>query len=111
LRARGACLASRHRTDSVVPMPKFTYGNFSEEAREAVLTAENVALVASSEKVLPEHLEAAINGAMRSERPGPVGGVPFDLTTREILEQAHDAAVSAGEDVELHHLGNALSDR
>jgi hypothetical protein len=92
-------------------MAKFTYGNFSEEAREAVVTAENVALVASAEKVLPEHLGAAISGATRSERPGPVGGVPFDPSTREVLEQAHDAAVAVGETVECHYIQAALSDR
>lgn len=92
-------------------MAKFTYGNFSEEARQAVVTAADVALVASSEKVLPEHLETAVGGATRSGRPQPRGGVPFDRSTMEILEQAHDAAVSAGEVVELDHLRNALSDR
>ncbi len=92
-------------------MAAFSYGPFSEEAREAVVIASDVALSEGSESVLPEHLEAALGGAGRSDRPAEeLGRMPFDPSTRGVLERAHDAAVSAGETVELQHLRDALSD-
>ena len=93
-------------------MAPFSYGPFSEEAREAVVTAADVAIGQSSASVLPEHLKAATEGAVRSERPvEETGRIPFDPSTMSVLEQAHDAAVSADETVELHHLRDALGEQ
>lgn len=91
-------------------MAKLSYGPFSEEAREAVMVASDVALSESAPSVLPEHLGAAVGGAVRSARPAEeLGRIPFDSSTRAALERAHDAAVSAGETVELKHLRAALA--
>ena len=90
-------------------MAKFSYGRFSDEAREAAVTAADVALSGDSEAVLPEHLWAAVNGAERSERCARERGrIPFADSTAAALRRAHDAAVSAGAIVELHHLRDAL---
>ena len=93
-------------------MATFSYGAFSEAAREAVVTAADVALGEGSSAVLPEHLAAGVGGAVRSGRPvAETARIPFDTSTRVVLERAHDAAVSAGENVELEPLRDALDER
>ena len=90
-------------------MASFSYAQLSEAAREVVVTAADVALGEGSGCVLPQHLEAAVSGAPRTEDPtDEAGRIPFDMSTKAILERAHDAAVSAGETVELQHLREAL---
>ena len=90
-------------------MTQFSYANFSKEAREAVMTAADVALVKGSSTVLLEHLSAAVDGAERGSRPEQeLGEIPFDLVAVAALNSAHDAAVSADEVVELRHLRSAL---
>lgn len=91
-------------------MPAFTYANFSDEAREAVMTSADVALSGGSTRVLCEHLQAAIDGARRSGRPArELGRIPFDTTTVDALSRAHESAYEAGEAVELRHIREALS--
>ncbi len=96
---------------SVAGMATFTYGAFSDEARDAVLTAADIALSAGSDTVMPEHLVAAVKGATRSARPArDLGRVPFHDATVNALHRAHDAAVEAAKAVDLGHLVDALSE-
>lgn len=91
-------------------MSAFTYANFSDDARDAVMTAADVALASGVGRVLPEHLQAAVDGAQRSGRPArELGRIPFDSTVIDVLSQAHDAAVAAGEAVDIGYLRAALS--
>lgn len=88
---------------------QFSYGNFSDKAREAVVTAADVALSEGSSTVRAEHLAAAIDGAERGARDeAELGRIPFDLITVDALNRAHDQAVSAGRMVELGDLRKAL---
>ena len=88
----------------------FTYSNFSDEAREAVMTAADVALSSGASRVLPEHLEAAIGGAQRSGHPArEIARIPFDTLTVDALSRAHELALAAGEAVDARHLRAALA--
>jgi hypothetical protein len=90
-------------------MAQFSYANFSNEAREAVMTAADVALSEGSSTVRIEHLAAAIDGASRGSRPEEeLGRIPFDLTAVAALNRAHDEAIAAHEVVELRHIRSAL---
>ena len=90
-------------------MPQFSYANFSDEAREAVLTAADRALAADSKVVRVEHMKEAIAGAPRSSRPEQeLGQIPFDLILVHALNDAHDEALAKGEKVELRDLRKKL---
>jgi hypothetical protein len=90
-------------------MPQFSYANFSEEAREAVLVAADRALGAGSKVVRPEHMKEAVEGATRSSRTEKeLGEIPFDLILVHALNDAHDEAVAAGRRVELRDLKKKL---
>lgn len=91
-------------------MPQFSYANFSDEAREAVLVAADRALAAGSKVVRVEHMKEAIKGATRSSRSEQeLGQIPFDLILVHALNDAHDEAVAKGKLVELRDLRKKLS--
>jgi len=103
-----ATMTPRTASESSAPA-RFTYGQFSEQAWQAVATAADVALSADARRVLPEHLAAAVSGAPRSDRPTTeLGRIPFAEETMTVLHRVLYAAEDADETVELYHLRAAL---